>query len=648
MKKLTHIIATVLACTAGALIPSAEAETLEMTLTGTLNQNLGSGHPTIPLGSTYFYRTRITKPTGLFEGGGTLSLPYPATAAATFHSTEFKINGVDQPIIPMNHLIFYGDHEDHYRSAKFDAGSGLNTGYQVNSFSIHAPMEHDGYPYTPVGYTVQFSDFYVLNNWSFWAPYFEVYGGGGSGNKIRGDISSCSVINLDAPTIQVQPQGQTNSIGSSVTLSVVVTPQAGQDVTYMWHKDGDIFFPLTLSPTLQINNLQKSDFGDYYVVVANNNQKDAVVGVESAVAKVGVLVEHPFVDAAGVYNGLFYDTNSFGHNNSGFITLKVNTNRAFSGKLRLDGDVVSFSGKFASNGVVATNISRAKWGKENLSATIALDFATWSDELTGTVSSSTWTSSIIADRAVFNKVNLAFESNLYQTMILNGEDEDGSTPDGAGVSGLKLSTNGVATLTAGYMADGQRLKMKVPISKHGYWPVYSPVYKTIHVYTNLAITNVITLKTNKSYYVGSVMGWMSSAPSDTFGELSWIKPGWTNNVYPNGFTNQLFAIGFPYDRPAPGTPAFYPNGFVSLALGNLETELLNEFTLGLNNKVAVVPSPDSVRLTVSPNTGIITGSFIHPANPPKRTAIRAIILQPFDNAFGYFIGTNQSGLTAIY
>ncbi len=91
------------------------------------------------------------------------------------------------------------------------------------------------------------------------------------------------------PAITSQPQGTTNLIGGTVTLSVAVAGTA--PFTYQWRRDGVPLVNSTNS-SLAFNAAQPSDAGVYTVTVSN-----AVTGVTSLPATLAVL--DPLADADG-------------------------------------------------------------------------------------------------------------------------------------------------------------------------------------------------------------------------------------------------------------------------------------------------------------------------------------------------------------
>ncbi|HEY3132395.1 MAG TPA: immunoglobulin domain-containing protein [Acidobacteriota bacterium] len=70
-----------------------------------------------------------------------------------------------------------------------------------------------------------------------------------------------------APTIISQPQSQTVSVGANVTFSV--TAGGTTPLSYQWRKDGANISGAT-NATLTLNNVQRTDAGNYTVVVSNS------------------------------------------------------------------------------------------------------------------------------------------------------------------------------------------------------------------------------------------------------------------------------------------------------------------------------------------------------------------------------------------
>jgi hypothetical protein len=90
-------------------------------------------------------------------------------------------------------------------------------------------------------------------------------------NSTGSVISNDAVVNVTtptgAPTIATQPVSRTVEAGENTTFSVAATGAA--TLTFQWKKDG-VAVPGATSPTFTLANVQKTNAGNYTVVVANS------------------------------------------------------------------------------------------------------------------------------------------------------------------------------------------------------------------------------------------------------------------------------------------------------------------------------------------------------------------------------------------
>jgi hypothetical protein len=75
--------------------------------------------------------------------------------------------------------------------------------------------------------------------------------------------TTLSVVPRPGPSIVRQPVGGSVAVGGSFTFSVVAS---GDNFTYQWQKDG-VPIPDRIGPNLVLDNVQRSDAGDYRVVL---------------------------------------------------------------------------------------------------------------------------------------------------------------------------------------------------------------------------------------------------------------------------------------------------------------------------------------------------------------------------------------------
>ena len=339
-----------------------------------------------------------------------------------------------------------------------------------------------------------------------------------------------------------------------------------------------------------------------------------------------------FAAVAGVYQGLV-QSNYPSQQTSGSISITVGKTGSFSVKLTLDEVSYSVKETFDDNGNSSSVIPRA--GTNSLTLTLHLDLTNGTDQITGTVSDGTFTSDLTANLTVFNrKTNPAKEFEGYYTVLLppNPDETGPDLPQGNGYGTLKVDAGGRIRFSA-TLADGTRISQTAVVSKDGTWPVYIPLYVK----------------------KGSLSGWVTFTNvvgvSDLGGTLSWFKPPVpAAKFYPNGFTTEIMLLGSEYTAPPVGTPALDVtntacNILVTLGEGNLDLFASNSVTLTAAKKVSLCVT-NSFKLTITPNTGLFSGSFINPATH-KSTVFQGALFQKQNIGAGFFLGTNQTGFVTV-
>lgn len=88
----------------------------------------------------------------------------------------------------------------------------------------------------------------------------------------------------------------------------------------------------------------------------------------------------------------------------------------------------------------------------------------------------------------------------------------------------------------------------------------------------------------------------------------------------------------------------FTEGVAELDLGNLAQGFESTLALRPNNTLVVTGgTTNRLMMRLSTANGLMSGSFLHPDT--KRTAIlKGVVLQSRNAGFGYFLGTNQSGV----
>src|SRR5439155_24530535 len=100
-------------------------------------------------------------------------------------------------------------------------------------------------------------------------------------------VSNCAVLTVTSATSAVGPDGQTNCLGSTVTLSTVASGPG--PLRYQWNKGGTTIAGATNS-SLVLGNLTQADAGTYCVLVngaCNSVSNCAVLAVTTPTSAVG-------------------------------------------------------------------------------------------------------------------------------------------------------------------------------------------------------------------------------------------------------------------------------------------------------------------------------------------------------------------------
>ncbi len=324
--------------------------------------------------------------------------------------------------------------------------------------------------------------------------------------------------------------------------------------------------------------------------------------------------------AKGTYTGLFStDTPAF--ESAGFLTLTLTSKGTFTGSLQLAGKHQSFSGKFNSMDS-DINIS----GATPLSAHFTLDSSVGSDLLTGTITDGDWTTALTAHRAAFNsRTNPAPYAGNY-TVIIPGISESETAPQGYGFGTLKVDASGKAKF-AGSLADGTPVTQSAQISQEGDWPFYQSLYGGKGL-----IWAGMTIDTSQS-------------SDDLEGSLSWIKKSQNAKFYPGGFTNEVTAIGSLYQNPNGGQIISMSDGTVAFTGGDLNSAFANSITLTAGNKV-VNNSDNKLTMSFALPTGLFHGT-VAPPDGSRSLSFRGAAFQKGNQAYGYFLGADQSGSVVV-
>lgn len=327
----------------------------------------------------------------------------------------------------------------------------------------------------------------------------------------------------------------------------------------------------------------------------------------------------PLSPTPGTFNGLFREATTNRHETSGFISAKVTPSGALSGYLILAGNRHGFSGRWPTNGS-SPSISIARRGTNAL--TLALTVAD-ADALDGSVTDGTWTADLVADRLVWLKTLRPASAHAGAYTASIDRSVGSNRPDGFGYGTISVDLAGTVKL-AGVLGDGTKFTQKTAVSAHGYWPLYVAAYGRN----------------------GSISAWMplsNSLPTDA--TVLWHKGSIPNSPrYPNGFTLTTLMHVSPYVPPSPGQRVInINNGFVTLEGGALQSAVINELSLGTNNKITNLGAYQ-LSMTIKLPTGLLSGSV---ALDGVRQKFSGVVIQATDLGVGHFLSPQLSGAMVV-
>lgn len=326
----------------------------------------------------------------------------------------------------------------------------------------------------------------------------------------------------------------------------------------------------------------------------------------------------------GNYYGLFAPTNGpRPQDRSGAIKLTVAKKGAFSGQLQVGSETLRFSGKFNTNGAVITNIT------SHVAPVITLTLQLYpSDQsIFGTISNEDFVADVTAYQAVYNTHSKAPFAGHF-TLVIPGATNAETGPFGTSYASVAVNSSGAITI-AGSLADGTALSQSSQAVAGGYWPLYVPLYGG----------------------KGSIWGW-NLFTNDGIISLppyaSWINP--TNSsktaAYRSGFTNDSAVLSGQYYNPAASPLLDLTSGTAVLSGAGLTNSITNSFTLsstGLIKFTNIVANSNKLTLTITKNTGAISGTFVSPPTSHTKIKVNGVLLQGSTNAEGYFILDGESG-----
>jgi len=330
--------------------------------------------------------------------------------------------------------------------------------------------------------------------------------------------------------------------------------------------------------------------------------------MESNLAIAAHFTTNLFNGAAGIYNGLFYDTNEVTEQTAGMLyNLTLKSSGTYSATLLLAGSSYSISGAFDTSGHAGTNVSRtaAKGGPVN----IQMNLNWTSGEITGSVSNApleAWKSAPSSP------------SDEY-TVVLDPGTNASPIPPGSGYI-LITNQNGSVALT-GALADGTAFNQKVPLGMSNDVPVYVSLY-------------------NNS---GLILGWLglSNGVLEAETPMAWVKPAATSGLYVKGFTNYLLATGSLWTNPPAKTSAF--NGVIAIINTNLNLNFVASITNNTLVKAANNVTTNSLTGTFYPKTGLLQIIFGNGTGKAATTGYAALLQDSTNQTGGFYATKTNAG-----
>jgi polygalacturonase len=431
--------------------------------------------------------------------------------------------------------------------------------------------------------------------------------------------SNCVTVDSHAPSVVLELTATTIAT-NQINLSWSVSSDHGGSgvASYRVFRDGEQIGTTAGTTYSDIGLAAKTVY--CYAVAAQDELGHVSAHSADACAQTFITPVPPL----GRYNGLAIQTNAPSQASSGSIMLLVSKDGPFAASLTMGGVRTAFKGQFDVSGN-ATNIV-ARNGLHSLQVILHLDLVDDTDQITGTVSDGVFTSEVLADRDVFNAMARCPLAGSYTVVLQPPERSDPSIPEGFGYGTLMITPTGLGRMI-GFLADGTKITVSVPLSKHGTWPLYQVLYK------------------NR----GACIGWVSVGTNSSLGAtVDWFRPPLpTSPFFPAGFTTNVTLFGEKYVSPADGGPSVAGTNIVTLGGGNLVGSIVATVLVSDVGSVTVLPPNDeNLQMKLQTTSGQLGGSFTHPVLN-KTINFNALVLQLDGTGSGYFLGTNASGFVVV-
>jgi hypothetical protein len=228
--------------------------------------------------------------------------------------------------------------------------------------------------------------------------------------------------------------------------------------------------------------------------------------------------------------------------------------------------------------------------------------------------------------------------------LITGTAKSASIPQGTGYATMTVSANG-GVVIGGRLPDGESFSTFGALAG-------SKTENQIVISRDLNYPSVAN-KGASGFLLGTLTFNAVSGTSDFNGSLQWVKPEQKTGDYQAAIDTNLNVIGSVYIPPAKGgsvLPGFPIEG--GTASGMLELTDTSGIVLSATtqlspaNKLIFTNSPDNLKVTITPTTGLIKGSFLYPGKT-KVTQLGGVLFQDQTKAGGFFLGPDGSGTVTL-
>jgi hypothetical protein len=356
-----------------------------------------------------------------------------------------------------------------------------------------------------------------------------------------------------------------------------------------------------------------------------------------------VQISDAFIPGAGNYEGLVTDDGGDA-SNVGYLTLRVSSSAAFTGKLVFGGLTFRIHGAFDAAGFFDGDFNTPD-GANPLRISLQLDFPYGASDpdnykIVGAVIGATDHASANAFRDErYTAAAPAPDAGLY-TVLLPYTSATSSTIaaiiSGTGYGSLSIGRTGLAKLT-GRLADGTAFSQGGALRSGGLDtdPLTLGIFVQLPYGASGLLDGVLTFRED-------------TGVSDASGSLAWLKAGpGIGELLRDGFSTRLAAIAARYTAPARGElPLALATGAENALVTLGEADFLNSQLVTLSRTSLSGALPDQLRLTIDPATGVFTGSFFNPGQVATEK-IQGVLYQKLSEGAGFFVGPYEGGWITI-